>query len=475
MNRRFAFTIGFIVLLTILAAWVVWPNNPGLRFNLGPFSANSDIKVHEGLDLQGGLQVLLQARTPDGQPPERADLDATRQIIENRVNGLGVSEPLIQIQGEDKIVVELPGVSDPDAAIRTFGQTGRLEFIDAGDEFIAPGTKVQTSYPDLWPVPADKLTVTAPVTSTNAVSGTTQAATKKYATVITGEHLREANIAFQQTTNAPVVAFTLTPDGARRLQDFTSKNMGKIMPIVLDGAIISAPRVNGVISDQGQIEGQFTREEANSLALQLKYGALKVPLEVVNTRTVGPTLGQDSVQRSIIAGLVGLIAVALFMIIHYRLPGILATAALLIYGLITFALFKLIPVTLTLPGIAGFILSIGMAVDANILIFERMREELRHGKRLRQAIETGFARAWPSIRDSNMSTLLTCLILFWFGSQFGASIVKGFALTLALGVLVSMFTAIVVTRSFLRLTRRVWDLEQDTHEANVHLHRLFGY
>lgn len=475
MDRRFGITISFIALVTLLAFWVVWPANPGVNLNLGPININREIKVHEGLDLQGGLQVLLQAKTPDGQPPLADDLEATRFIIENRVNGLGVSEPLIQIQGQDKIVVELPGVSDPDAAIRTFGQTGRLEFVDAGDNFLSPGIKVETSFPALWPVPAEQLAATSTVTNTTGVTGTTQSALPKFATVVTGEHLRTAELAFQQTTNQPVVAFTLTADGAKRFSDYSSKNIGKILAIVLDGEVISAPRINGVISDQGQIEGQFTREEANSLVLQLKYGALKVPLEVVNTRTVGPSLGQDSVRKSIIAGAVGLAAVALFMMIYYRLPGVLATLALLIYGAITFSLFKLIPVTLTLPGIAGFILSIGMAVDANVLIFERMKEELRQGRRLRNAIETGFSRAWPSIRDSNASTLITCLILFWFGSQFGASIVKGFALTLALGVLVSMFTAIIVTRTFLRLTRRLWDLEEDTAAASGHLHRLFGF
>jgi len=454
---------------------VVWPLTTGIDINLGPIHIAKEIKVHEGLDLQGGLQVLLQAKTPDGQPPAPEDLEATRFIIENRVNGLGVSEPLIQIQGGDKIVVELPGVTDPDAAIKTFGQTGRLEFVDAGDTVLSPGQKVQTTYPNLWPVPADQLTAASPITGTSAISGTTQATEPKFATVVTGEHLRTADLAFQQTTNAPLVSFTLTPDGAKRFSEYSSKNIGKILAIVLDGEVISAPRINGVISDQGQIEGQFTREEANSLVLQLKYGALKVPLEVINTRTVGPTLGQDSVHRSVLAGLVGLLAVAVFMISYYRLPGVVATLALLIYGVITFALFKLIPVTLTLPGIAGFILSIGMAVDANILIFERMKEELRNGKRLRNAIEAGFSRAWPSIRDSNLSTLITCLILFWFGSQFGASIVKGFALTLALGVIVSMFTAITVTRTFLRLTRRFWDLEDDTETAHTHLHRLFGY
>ncbi|MCW5882550.1 MAG: protein translocase subunit SecD [Anaerolineae bacterium] len=462
-NGRFWATVVFIGIITLIAIWIDLPGNRQFQFQVGPFALPSrEIKVFEGLDLQGGLQVLLQAKTPDGTPPAKEDLEATRFIIENRVNGLGVSEPVIQIQGNDKIVVELPGLSDPDAAIAAFGQTGRLEFVDAGDTILPPGTKVSTTYPNLWQAGQEQPAAGADGQPT-------------FATVIAGEHLRSAEMQFDSRTRAPIVTFQTSPEGARRLSEYTAKNIGKIMPIVLDGAVISSPRVNAVISDAGQIEGNFTQQEASALALQLKYGALKVPLDVVNTRTVGPTLGQDSVRRSILAGIVGLTAVALFMIIYYRLPGVLATVALLIYGLITLALFKVIPVTLTLPGIAGFVLSIGMAVDANILIFERMREELRGGRPLRVAVETGFQRAWPSIRDSNISTLITCVILFWFGSQFGASVVKGFAVTLSLGVLVSMFTAIVVTRTLLRLTRRLWDLDESTAAASGHLHTLFGY
>jgi preprotein translocase subunit SecD len=220
----------------------------------------------------------------------------------------------------------------------------------------------------------------------------------------------------------------------------------------LDNRLISAPVIQGPITEgQGQISGDFTSEEANNLAVQLRYGSLPIPLEVVENKTVGPTLGQDSLQKSTVAGMIGLGVVIAFMALYYRLPGVLADLALLIYATTTFALFKLIPVTLTLPGIAGFVLSIGVAVDANVLIFERMKEELRGGRTLMQAIDLGFSRAWPSIRDSNLSTLITCGILFWFGNTFGASIVKGFSLTLAIGVLVSLFTAITVTRTFLHL------------------------
>jgi preprotein translocase subunit SecD len=222
--------------------------------------------------------------------------------------------------------------------------------------------------------------------------------------------------------------------------------------IVLDKTVISSPRVDSAItSGQGMISGNFTSESANALAVQLRYGSLPIPVKVVESRSVGPTLGEESVHRSIIAGIIGLSAVILFMLIYYRLPGFVASLALACYALFSLMLFKLIPVVLTLPGIAGFILSIGMAVDANILIFERLKEELRSGKKLHQAIELAWKRAWPSIRDSNFSTIITCLILFWFGSAFGASMVKGFALTLSLGVGVSLFTAIIVSRTFLHL------------------------
>ena len=242
-------------------------------------------------------------------------------------------------------------------------------------------------------------------------------------------------------------------EGARIFAEHTANNVGRFLAIALDKTIISCPRIEGAIPEgRGQITGNFSVDEAKATVLQLRYGALPIPLKVIDTRAVGPTLGQESVQRSVQAGTIGLIVVLLFMLIYYRLPGLLADVALLIYAALTLALFKLIPVTLTLPGIAGFLLSVGMAVDANILIFERMREELRQGRTLGRAVESGFRRAWTSILDSNVSTWITCGILWAFGNSFGASMVKGFALNLALGVLVSMFTAMVVTRTFMRTT-----------------------
>jgi preprotein translocase subunit SecD len=249
-----------------------------------------------------------------------------------------------------------------------------------------------------------------------------------------------------------VINFTLKPDATTSFGDYTGSHIGQILAIVLDKKIISAPTINAKIDKgQGYIEGNFTSDSANALAINLRYGSLPVPVKVVESQTVGATLGADSIRRSLIAGIIGLLAVILFMLLYYRLPGFIADLALITYACISLMLFKLIPVVLSLPGIAGFILGIGMAVDANILIFERLKEELRAGRTLRQAIDLGWSRAWPSIRDANISTLITCLILFIFGNTFGASMVKGFSITLALGVIVSLFTSIIVTRTYLHV------------------------
>ncbi len=249
-----------------------------------------------------------------------------------------------------------------------------------------------------------------------------------------------------------MIAFTLKSDATQSFADYTGSHIGQTLAIVLDKKVISAPTINAKIDKgSGYIEGNFTADSANALAINLRYGSLPIPVKVVESQSVGATLGADSVRRSLIAGIIGLLAVVLFMLLYYRLPGFIADLALIVYACISLMLFKLIPVVLTLPGIAGFILGIGMAVDANILIFERLKEELRAGRTLRQAIDLGWSRAWSSIRDANISTLITCLILFIFGNTFGASMVKGFSVTLALGVIVSLFTAIIVTRTFLHV------------------------
>jgi len=249
-----------------------------------------------------------------------------------------------------------------------------------------------------------------------------------------------------------VVEFTLKPDGTKIFKDYTTANVGRYLAIVLDKRVISTPIINSAITEgSGMIEGNFTVDSANALAIQLRYGSLPVPLKVVESRIIGPTLGEDSLNKSLIAGIIGLVIVILFMAIYYRLPGLVADIALIVFALLTFALYKVIPITLTLPGIAGLLLSTGSALDANILIFERLKEELLAGRTLKQAVQLAWNRAWPSIRDSNIATIITCIILFWFGSSFGASIVKGFAVTLILGVGISLFCALLVTRTLLAI------------------------
>jgi preprotein translocase subunit SecD len=437
-----------ILVLAGLAGWVVWPNNPGIR--LGSF--NRDIEIVRGLDLQGGLQVLLEADLPAETAITSDQMQTARDIIENRVNALGVVEPLVQVAGSRRIVVELPGVKDPEEAVATIKETGLLEFIDMStvdpaQAYSLVGSTLETDFGQAAALAATPTSEAGGPTPTPAA-----AAPLVFHTVMTGTGLKNAAATVSTNTNEFEVSFVLTDEGKQTFGDYTSTHVGKILGIALDKVLISAPRIStGITEGQGVITGSFDRDSANRLAVQLRYGSLPIPLKVVESSTVGPTLGEDSLRKSTVAGLIGLAVVMLFMAIYYRLPGVLADVALLIYATITLALFKLVPVTLTLPGVAGFILSIGVAVDANILIFERMKEELRAGRTVYQAIDTGFSRAWPSIRDSNLSTLITCAILFWFGSTFGASIVKGFSLTLALGVMVSLFTAITVTRTFLHI------------------------
>ncbi|MBI3361715.1 MAG: protein translocase subunit SecD [Chloroflexi bacterium] len=483
-------SIIFILIVFLGAVWVVLPSNPGVHFTLGKTSYDRDIKVHEGLDLQGGLQVLLEADLPAGQTPTGESMRTARDIVENRVNALGVTEPLVQQQGANRIVVELPGVQDPDQAIATLKQTGLLEFVDAQTTPLRVGAELQTDCVNpslvdcgastLPPATATPLSPTAAPTAsqepttaaTTTVSATEQAAATGvasptpaaspttqptpagpiYHTVMTGAAISRVGVSRNSSDNQIVVQFELTSDGARIFGNHTSTHIQQFLAIVLDKKVISSPVIQAAItSGKGVIQGSFTLDSANQLAIQLRYGSLPVPLKVVQSKTIGPTLGEDSIRKSAIAGAIGLAVVALFMLLYYRLPGFLADLALIVYAVSVFAIFKLIPVTLTLPGIAGFVLSVGVAVDANILIFERMKEELRGGRKLEQAVEVGHSRAWPSIRDSNISTLITCAILFWFGSTFGASIVKGFALTLAIGVGVSLFTALFVTRALLHL------------------------
>lgn len=380
--------------------------------------AHAKFPFRFGLDLAGGSHLVYQADTTTVQSGEIDDaMSSLRDVVERRVNLFGVSEPLVQTEttfsGDHRLLVELPGVTDLDAAVAIIGKTPQLEF------------RLQ-----------------------KAQAGTT---TVEYVpTGITGASVQHAQLDFRSTgtgaATEPVVILNLNAEGAKVFQQVTKDNVGTVLGIFLDGQPISLPVIQEEIAGgQATITGSFTPQAAKDLVRDLNFGALPVPISLVETSTVGPTLGAESLNAGVFAGILGTLLVMLFMILWYRLPGLVASLALTLYVGIMLTLFKLIPVTLTAAGIAGLILSIGMAVDANILIFERMKEEIKGGKPLQEAIREGFKRAWLSIRDSNASSLITGAILFWFGT----SLVKGFALTFAIGVLVSMLSAIVVTRTFL--------------------------
>ncbi len=495
MRRRNLLTLLGIILLLAFCIWVDLPTTEALRINIGPIKIERPVKLRQGLDLQGGLQVLLEADVPPGEPLPPDAMEAVRTIVQNRVDSMGVVEAVVQIQGERRLVVELPGIEDPDQAIETIKGTGLLEFVETGQLYLPEGTKIQTTYrtqgisptvpispttaltptasvsPTATISPTTGITPTAELTATGEVSPTSPFAGRVFKTIMTGKHLKSARVGTDEY-GRPEIDFELTPEGAAIFAKYTKEHVGDFLAIVMDGVVISCPRIQSPITEgRGRITSEkgFPLEEARRIAIQLQYGALPVPLKVLQTRVVGPSLGQDSVQKTIRAGVIGVFVVLAFMLTYYRLPGFLADLALISYGLINFAIYKFgVPglftgVTMTLPGATGFLLSTGMAVDANILIFERMKEELRWGRPLSVAIEAGFSRAWTSIRDSNLSTLLTCVVLYWFGSNFGASMVKGFAITLFIGVLISMFTAITMTRTFIML---VFDLAGDFIKRN---------
>jgi preprotein translocase subunit SecD len=414
MNRVYPW---LIALIAALAVFIDIPkhvfsfpfNCPGICLRIGDFSVNQEIKTHLGLDLQGGTQLVLRMKTeeiPAGQSVADYNTRA-RTVIDRRINSLGVSEPVIQAIGEDKILLQLPGIDD----------------IQKANEIATQQAKLEIKIPD------------------NDNPGQY----KSLAPPFTGEHLNPTYVQFD-SANRPVVHFEFTGPDADRWIQLSKDYYQQIVQITLDGKQISAPRVDAQFtSGNGVIEGNFTVASARELSLLINSGALPVSLEVIQSSRVEPTLGRDSVNRSLIAGAMGLLLVAFFMVAYYRLPGLIAVIALLYYTALTYAIFRLIPVTLTLAGIAGFILSIGMAVDANVLTFERLKEELRSGKSLRIAVEEGRKRAFPSIFYSNAATILSAAILFYFGT----GTVKGFALTLAIGVGVSFFTAVVVTQMLL--------------------------
>ncbi|HOU12540.1 MAG TPA: protein translocase subunit SecD [Anaerolineae bacterium] len=448
MERRTIISFVLILLLTAMAIYgVVSQQHPAWLTNLlfwqPEASRNLDFQL--GLDLQGGLQVLMVADLPAGQALDSQAMETARRIVEKRVNALGLTEPVVQIQGTERIVVEIPGIENPAQAVDTIRETALLEFVEPPSnvslEMIYMLQTTQTPISTTYGLTAEQLQAQSALTETML-----------FKTVMTGADLANAFVTRESQTSQPVVAIEFQSGAADLFSEYTSSHLGKNLCIVLDKLIISCPRIDSAIPNgKATIQGSFTYETANQLAVQLQYGALPIPLKIESYKAIGPSLGAISVEKSVRAGIVGLAVVFLFMLIYYRLNGLAADLALGLYVVLNLLLYKLVPVTLTLPGIAGFLLSVGMAVDANILVFERMKEELRHGRSLLRAAEAGFSRAWTSVRDSNIATLLTCAILFIFGDAFAASLVKGFAITLAVGTIINLFTALVVTRTLIRV------------------------
>lgn len=418
------------------------------------------IPIQLGLDLRGGSQLTLQVKPTETVKQITPDkLEAVQRVIENRVNGLGVSEAQVQTVGERQLVVQLPGVSDPAQAERVLGGTAQLDFREQrqGTEAEADAQFRLKAQLQLEEEALKKSGDQAAIEKNQAaLQERDQAISALFEkSGLTGDMLQDAREAYDSRSGAWQVNLSFNQTGGEKFAELTKKlaGTGRRLGIFLDNRLISAPVVpvnfaeTGITGGQASITGSFTSQEASDLAIQLRGGALPVPVEVVENRTVGATLGQDSIKRSIYAGILGLILVLIFMVAYYRLPGLIADLALMLYALFTLAVFDVLGVVLTLPGIAGFILSIGMAVDANVLIFERTREELRAGKTLYRSVESGFYRAFSSILDSNVTTLIACGALIWLG----VGLVKGFAVTLAVGVLVSMFTALTCSRTFLLL------------------------
>ncbi len=424
MRRGTLTLLIFIILLAAGASFVnFWPNKAWHGVT-NPFS------VSQGVDLAGGLRLLLAPRA--GQPTDE-EMQNTLRVVQSRLGGgLGVKElniRLLHTNNIPTISIEIPSFSgDEQKTINDLLKTGMLEFWDTGPSGnLASGATLDPSQYTQYN-PGGKPLFTGHDLDTN-----------------------QLGVSQDKSSTAYQIDFGMQGSAATRFSTYTAQNIGHALTITLDRQVISSPTIQSQIPGNGQITGDFTYTSAQSLVNILKYGSLPVVLKLNSSNVISPTLGQTAIQKSLLAGGIGIGVVILFMLLYYRLPGLLADIALLMYASLTFAVFKLIGVTMSLAGIAGFILSIGMAVDANVLIFERVKEEIRAGRLLASAIDIGWSRAWPSIRDSNCSTLITCAVLFAFGSNFGASIIIGFASTLFLGVVVSMFTAIVVTRTLLNL------------------------
>jgi len=437
-----------IILLTIITTIISLPKNIPIKFTLFGKSIDTkigsptinikignktfirDLNIVQGLDLQGGVQLVLQADMSKIPSDDRTTaLESTREIINRRVDLYGVTEPNIitsKMNDQYRIVVEMPGIQNVEEAISLIGKTAQLDFRELPAELYDATPSAMQIF-------------------------------QYVSTGLNGKDLKKASVQFgsNSMSGEPVVAIQFTSEGATKFAEITRRNLKRQVAIFLDNMPVTAPTVQDEItSGEAIISGSFTTESAKALAIQLNAGALPVPIQIIEQKTVGPSLGVDSVKKSVTAGVIGLTIVMLFMIALYGRLGIIADIALIIYGLITLSIYKLVPITLSLPGIAGFILSVGMAVDANILIFERMKEEMRAGQPWRRAMELGFGRAWDSIKDANLSTIMTAIVLLNplnFNWLVTSGTVRGFALTLLIGVLVGLFTGIVVSRTLIRV------------------------
>jgi preprotein translocase subunit SecD len=424
-----------IVILVIVSVYISLPNNfslfgknitrPNLNLKIGKTTISRNFDLHLGLDLAGGSRLTFETDMDKIPAEKRADaLTGVRNIIEKRVNMFGLTESTVQtsnFEGKERIVVELPGISDTGEAINLIGQTAQLGFYEIVE---IPATKTASA--------------TATLVATN----------------LTGADLQSASVVFDSQTGKPAISLQFTKEGGTKFAEITKRNVGKPLPVVLDNEIITQPTVQEeILSDSAQITGSFTVDEAKQLSIQLNAGALPVPIQIIEEKTIEATLGALSVKQSLLAGGVGLLMVGIFMVLAYGKLGLIADIGLFVFSVISLALYKLIPITLTLPGIAGFMLSIGMAVDSNILIFERFKEE-KLKRRIPDALEVSFGKAWDSIRDANVATIITSLVLMnpldWSFLQ-SSGPVRGFAITLLMGIIISLFTGIYVSRNLLRL------------------------
>ena len=431
MHRRTYLWLLFIVVLAAGAIFVDLPKTPGIHIA----GYNNSLAIDEGLDLRGGVQITMQASCPSDQPhcnssQITSQMGAVIDNINRRIQeGLTVTDAVVRQEGGNRILIQLPDLRNENQALSLLGQTGQMNVIDTGTTALPIGT-----------------VVTGQTCTTTCASG-------QYKIVFTGAELDPSTIsATIDQNNQPIVQFEFAGNAKSAFSTYTQNNINNFLTITLDDKVIESASINSQITGIGEISGgNMTIANAQSLAALLKYGALPLPLKVIDDSQVAPTLGQAALTSSWIAGIIGLGLVMLFMLFYYRLPGLIADLALCLYALFLFGVIKLLGLPLSLPAIAATVLTIGMAVDANVLIFERIKEELRGGRTMSSAIDLGFKRAWPSIRDSNASTLITCVILYWFGNNYGATLIVGFATSLAVGVLISLFTAVTVTRTFLHL------------------------